>query len=178
MLGLQWVQWGFVQELVFLQGRHFSLITSSSLQFSCTEFYWDLCFWAFGFLVEVVVAVGSGEQGSPILNIASPSSSNKLAVSISQAGYLLEGFTFAEKFDLWEGAPYLVCLECAENGCRVLAWSWMTSRNLFQECVERISQHLIWLGFPCVKSWCCVFSYLQHTTDSTNHTVHSQSQLA
>ena len=53
-----------------------------------------------GFLEELAVgvAVGVGKQGSSNLKIGSPSSSNKLAVSISQAGYLLEGFTFAAKF--------------------------------------------------------------------------------
>ena len=53
-----------------------------------------LAFVPFCFLEEVVVGVeaGSGEHGcSSSTKIGSPSSSNKFAVSISQAGYFLEG---------------------------------------------------------------------------------------
>ena len=52
-----------------------------------------------GFYPEDVVgvAVGSGEQGSSNLKIGSPSSSNRFAVSILPAGYLLDGLTLAAK---------------------------------------------------------------------------------
>ena len=59
-----------------------------------------LGFVPFCFLEEVVVGAeaGSGEHGcSSSTNIGSPSSSNKFAVSISQAGYFLVGLTLRAK---------------------------------------------------------------------------------
>ena len=58
----------------------------------------------------------SGEMGSSDLKMGSPSLSKKFAVSISQAGYFLDGLTFAAKSTdelFWEfrGAAENACTE-------------------------------------------------------------------
>ena len=51
------------------------------------------CLFDFGLVERVLGVAGSGEVGRSKLKIGSPSSSKRLAVFISHAGYLRVGFT-------------------------------------------------------------------------------------